>query len=402
MLKRKHYLILLGFMSILSIILIYFNQNQTIALEQIEVDSVNTGEFIRTSEGFGQFESQKNRIVTAPYQGRVKAINFLSGESVSQGDILFTLENTDLARGLANAKMNFQRSQLLHQKLEVELAQLELSIENDIEDAESDLAIAQLDAKAQHKLYQQHVVSELAYRQTEAKLAKISRSLSALKRNLSVQKSNRLKQLKIESSLVAQEQSKVRQYQMDIDRMTIRSSINGVIQQINVTIGDSLNMGEELGRLGSVHPDVAKLKFSAQDAKGLTIGNDVELSYLDQKFVSKISRIEPELSDGYIVAYVDLNNQHVKDAKIELNLVAKATIEKLQNVTWVRRPVASQSQSNEFVIFKVIGNKAIKNIIKVQTVYNHFLIVESGLNDRDKIIISNIREFEHLDEIEIQ
>jgi len=402
MFKRKYLVILLSLMSVGSMALLYFNQGQMIARDQIEIGMVQTGEFIRTSEGFGQFESQQDRVITTPFNGRVTAINFLSGESVNQGDILFTLENTDLIRKLTNAEMDLQRSKLLYQKLEIDLSQLQINLKNNIADKKSDLVIAQLNEKAQHKLYQKKITSELKYLKIKAQLVKITRKLAALESDFIVQKNNNAKQLKIESSLIAQDHSKVLQYQADIEKMNIKSPIKGVIQQIKVTIGDSLTIGGILGRVGATYPDVAKLKFSAQDAKGLTVGSDVELVYLNHNFSSTIDRIEPELSDGYIIAYVDLSHQQLPDAKIELNLVAKTIIERVSNVTWVKRPVASQSQSDKFVVFKIVGNKAIKQLVEVKTVYNHFLIIKSGLKDNDKIITSNIREFEQLDEIEIQ
>ena len=401
MFKRSKIVALLSAISVCSMLLLYFNSGKSIRLDQIEISTVQHGEFIRTSEGFGQFDSQQDRVLTTPFKGRVSKINFLSGQAVKEGDILFVLENTDLTRLLMNANMDYQRSKLLYQKLEIELIQQKLNLENDIEDVKSDLTISQLDEKAQYKLYQKNIVSELTYKQTKAKLAKIMRKLSALERSLSVFQENSEKQLKIESSLVLQEQNKVEQYQSDIERMVIKAPITGVIQQVAVTVGDSLAIGGELGRLGMLSPDIAKLKFSAEDAKGLMVGSDVELSYLSYKVQSKISRIEPELSDGYIVAYVDLANHQLPDAKIELSLVAKTTIEKVKNVTWVQRPVASNSQSNQFIVFKVSENKAKKQKIEVKSLFNHYFFIESGLKQGDKIITSNIRDIEHLDEIEI-
>ncbi len=116
---------------------VYVPQQAAAAAPQYETFTIQRGNIAATVNGTGSIQPEQEVALSFRSAGRVEDVLVSAGQAVEEGQLLATLETTDLALALAQAKVNLQIAQ-------AQLAKLENPPEeNDILSAQAAVEVAQ-------------------------------------------------------------------------------------------------------------------------------------------------------------------------------------------------------------------------------------------------------------------
>ncbi|MGA3258602.1 MAG: HlyD family efflux transporter periplasmic adaptor subunit, partial [Bryobacteraceae bacterium] len=250
-------------------------------------------------------------------------------------------------------------------------------------------------------------------------VSEIDAKISATKaQQLAEQYQLQLKRLEINSQAdaaqLAAAKVKVDQLQGEYDlkksqvsQLNVRAGFDGMLEALpapltQVEEGQKVLAGTPLGKVAQPSHLKAELKIAETQVKDIAIGQP---AVIDTRLAGggsnglidgRVSRIDPSILNGTVT--VDLP----QGARPDLSVDGTIQLEKLDDVVFVGRPVFGQENSS-VQLFKIEPDGKYANKVKVAFGRSSVNTIEikSGLSVGDRVILSDMSNFDQYDRIKL-
>jgi len=231
-----------------------------------------TSSFEQVVAGVGLVEANSENIdVSCAVSGMVTQLYVKAGDPVGQGQKLFSLDDRDLRADQQVKRTALEGAQARLAKLEQEPRAEDIPpAEERVREAQANLADAEVQVRLIESVTDKRAVRDedvqrrrLAYKAAQARLAEVEAQLGLLKAGAWAP------DIAVAKSEVAQAEAQVKMIETNIDRLTMRAPIAGVILQNKVRLGQYAQCGplsEPLMILGSVNPLHVRVDVDEHDA----------------------------------------------------------------------------------------------------------------------------------------
>lgn len=370
------------------------------------IDAVKRGPMLREVRGVGTLMSEDVLVVPAEVAGRVRAILVEPGAMVDANTVILELTNPQLQLQWldAQSKLNSAQAQLTAQ--EASLQDQLLEIEASQAKMEADLRVAQLTAEVDEKQYKGDLISELAYKLSQARVEtqentlKISRQRWAMFREKTYPA-----QLAGAEATLNQAQSQFNLTKRQIESLFVRAGTAGVLASVkdNIELGQSVAAGTILARITNPKRLKARLKIPEVQARDVRIGLMAEIDTYNGKIPGKVSRIDPTVMEGNVTVDIALNGALPDGARPDLSVVGTVEIERLDDILFVGRPVFASSES-AVELFKVVEDGRYAQRVRVQLGRSSVSTIEvvEGLNVGEEILLSDMSQWDEQDRLRLK
>jgi len=229
--------------------------------------------------------------------GRVEAIGVNEGDRAEQGDVLATLDASDVRSQLASTHAQVAVAEAMFEELVAgPRAQTIDAARSDVKRLDAVLALSRATADRQRVLLQSNAASVQQFddarfmvQQNEAALESASQQLSELLEG------TRAEQVSAQRARVDALKAEAARLEVDLGDTRIVAPFDGLIAKRRVDEGTIVGAQSVVLRLIQCDPLEARFGVSPADARSLTIGMKVSASVEDQAVPALILRIEPEL-----------------------------------------------------------------------------------------------------------
>jgi len=215
--------------------------------------------------------NSENIDVSCAVSGMVTRLYVKAGDRVGQGQKLFSLDDRDLRADQQVKRAALEEAQARLAKLEQEPRAEDIPpAEERVREAQANLADAEVQVRLIESVTDKRAVRDedvqrrrLAYKAAQARLAEVEAQLKLLKAGAWAP------DIAVAKSEVAQAEAQVKMAETNIDRLTMRAPIAGVILQNKVRLGQFAQCGplsEPLMILGSVTPLHVRVDVDEHDA----------------------------------------------------------------------------------------------------------------------------------------
>ncbi|WKE65897.1 HlyD family efflux transporter periplasmic adaptor subunit [Gallaecimonas kandeliae] len=309
-----------------------------VARADVDIATVQKGDFQVLVQGFGTLASARQRVVTAQVKGVVEQIAVRPGAQVKADTLLLTLSDPELEQQYQDAKLALekeesalaalkleqgvdlsrQRQEVLRLKGEMELAALEFKAKDDLAKKGVVSKLEQAKAKLHHEQLQRQWRFEKQRLEELADLLKQRRQIQA----------NQVERLNRQLALVSDRKAALK----------VRAGLDGVLQSLPVEVGQSLQLGERLAQVGAQDEMLAKVDIPQGQAGALALGDAVDIDIRGTKVKGSVSRIEPLVKGGTIRVEVALDDKLPADARPQMHIQASIHTATLHHSLYVSRP----------------------------------------------------------------
>jgi HlyD family secretion protein len=116
-----------------------------------------------------------------------------------------------------------------------------------------------------------------------------------------------------------------------------------------------------------------------------------------------VSRIDPSVQNGTVTVDVAIDDALPPGARADLSVDGTVEIENLKDILYVGRPVHGQSDST-IGIFKLVddGGEAVRVNVKLGRSSVNTIEVLSGLQAGDKVILSDMSQWDNFERIRLR
>lgn len=365
-------------------------------------DTVKRGPMDLQERGIGTLVPYDIQYVPAITSGRVAKRLALAGTMVKADTVLFVLSNPDLEQQTLNADWAVKQAESDYNSLKQQL-------QNQLYDQRAVAATAKSDylqSKLQADRDEQMAKFGLGPQLT-ADLSKAKEDSDTVKSQIEADKVGVLED-SIKAQLVSAE-AKIEQlkanYQLQknqLDSLQVRAGINGVLEELDVEVGQQVTPGTLLAKVADPNKLKAELKIAETQAKDIQIGQSAEVDTHNGVVPGHVIRIDPSVQNGTRTVDVQLDAPPPPGAVPDLSVDGTVEIQHLDNVLYVGRPAFGQEDST-VQLFKVSpdGKEAIHVPVKLGRISVTEVEILKGLNVGDTVILSDMQRWDGFDRIRL-
>jgi HlyD family secretion protein len=373
----------------------------TVARNSIYPGTVKRGPMVREVRGAGTLVPEDIRWITTTANGRVERVVIHPGAVVKPGTVIFELSNPDLKQQVTDADLAVKAAVATLENARSNLKNTRLSLENSVSDAQGayDLAVADLEANKQ--LAAQGLVADFLIKQKEAAVKSGSNRLELAKRQLDSAIQNEGSQLAPQEASVSQSRARFDQLSRQLQDLYVRSDMNGVLQEVNVQVGQQVGPGANLARVSDPTRLKATIRISETLTRDLAIGQLAKVDTRSGIVTGRVTRIDPASANGTVGVDVTLVDALPQGARPDQQVDGVIELERLEDVLYVESPTFGQENST-ILLFRIQANgDAIRTPVKIGRRSVTFVEVLEGLNEGDQVILSDMSAYDDHDRVRL-
>jgi HlyD family secretion protein len=367
-------------------------------------DTVKRGSMLRQVRGLGSLIPSQEfiRQIPAETEATVVRILMLPGSEVKADTVLLRMSNPEAEQAALDAKLQLKAVKAQYQSLRDKLQNDLMNQKAGAATVAAEYSQAKLQAQTDKALCDLGVISGLAYQASKSKADELTT------RNHIEGERLEINQKAIESQL-AEQQVRVDQSlalyelkQKQLDALSVRAGIEGVLVDLPLQVGQHVLPGTMLAKV--VQPDhlIAALKVAETQAREVQIGQAVLVDTHNGVVTGTVMRVDPSVQNGTVTVDVKLTGELPKGARPDLSVDGTIDLERLNDVLYVGRPASGQ-ESSTISLFKLDsdGKGAVRVPVKVGRASVNSIQVLGGLREGDTVILSDMSHSDNTDRIRL-
>jgi len=362
--------------------------------------SVSQGPLDIYVNSFGEFASQEERLLTAPARGKVSEILVRPGALVKPDTVIIKLINPLLEQQVSQATGVLNQVKAQQAAFVFEQSSARLNYLGRIEEFKAALEHAELELAVHTQLLTFGTGSKIKMQRAQLALKQSVSSLSFEQKKYQQfieMQSHQFTQKTIE---VEQQQEKLNLLNQQLSQMSVRAGLKGTLQTLEITLGQSVSLGQSIAKVGSIDKLVAKIRLPQRQADQISLGAAVTIDTQKGQIPAHITRIESLVTSGSVLAEVSLDGPLTSNARPSLPISAKVFLQHKTNVIHVTQSIGLRPNSKQS-IFVMHNNMLEKREVTFGQVTNNKLIVKDGLSKNETIVASDMRDFQRFTSLEL-
>jgi len=365
------------------------NSDVTVSLSEIRIATVQKSDLPFNISGFGKLISKHKRLLTAPTVATIEEILVLPGTQVTPDTVIMKLRNPDLLLQVNNSQMELARHHASLRELKINQKIEYLAHQATLVQIRADLATAQLKVEAQSSLASKGIVSSLDFKRSKLSATQLAERLAIEQQRLSHLSRAHHEKISVQSQLAKQLDANLALKQSLQAGLVIHADIEGVLQSMPVTLGQSVTAGEKLALVASNKTMIARLQIPQREAQDIAIGHEAEIN--TRTLVRGIvNRIDPVITKGSVLIDIDITDALPANARPELKVEGKIEVGMLNNALYVKHPVGVKANSSKQLFVLLASQQtATLRTIKFGRVIGNNIELLSGANKGEQFIVSD-------------
>ena len=373
----------------------------SVAREQIRTGTVDRGPVEGIVEASGTVVPAFEGVISSPVEARVEKVLKRPGDLVKAGDAILALD-TSAAR-LDLGKIEDQLAKKANEQ-----QQLRISLEKSLNDLRGQIEAQKLDAEASgyraeqnRKLRGEGLVSETTFKAAEVEAKKARIQLAQLQASVAEARRSTAAQLQGVELDLATLRKERDDAQRLLDLATTRSDRAGVLTWVVPQEGTTVRRGDVIARIADLDSFRVEGTVSDVHSSSLHPGQPVRVKLDEQTLDGRIASIDPTIENGAVKLKVDLADARNPKLRNALRVdVLVVTDERANALRVPKGPFAQGGQTED--VFVVQGDHAVRRRVRLGlTGYEHYEVLD-GLAPGEVVIVSDMKDYTHLEKIDLK
>jgi HlyD family secretion protein len=371
------------------------------------IATVKRGEMLREVRGNGTLVPEEIRWITATSAGRVENILLLPGVTVQADTVLVELSNPELEQATFEAESQWHAGEAQLERLKVQLDSDRLTQRSVIASLQLDLAQATIEAAADEELRKAGLIPELTAKRTRSKADELQNRHELEQERLTMSARSTSAQLRVQEAEVERLRKQYELRQRQLAALKVRAGIAGVLQRLGderpLQVGQQLAVGANIARIANPEKLKAEIKIAETQARDIQFDQRALIDTRNGTVVGHVVRIDPAVQNGTVTVDVKLDAPLPRGARPDLSVDGTITLERLEDVLYVGRPVNGQAES-QVGLFKVVdaGKRAVRVPVKLGRASVTSIEITHGLEVGDQIILSDMSQYDSHEQVRLK
>ena len=382
------------------------------------IDSVQRGTMTRQVRAPGTLTPEHIRYVVAVTSGRVEVLPVRPGVTVTPSTLLLELSNPDVQLEMLNAQSAVTSAQQNFVTLQTSLESQRLQLETQVANARTLYGTAKRTYETMNALAAKKppLASPNEVAQATDAMDEGEKRLKALEQQLKVQTDAISEQLRLARANIDRLTDILKFQQERVGSMKVPAGEGGQLLSLGngqqeLQLGQWVLAGQTLATVAQPGKLKAVLRVPETQAKDVAMGQKVDIDTRaggggggSGIVKGHVSRVDPTSVNGTVTVEVLFDQDTLPPgARADLSVDGVIEIERLDNVLYVQRPAYGQAEST-VGLFKLDpdGKTASRVNVKLGRSSVSTIEIVSGLQPKDKVIVSDMSQWDNVAKVRLQ
>lgn len=364
-----------------------------VSTQGLWVDTVQTGDIARELHGVGELVPDDNasRWAAAEADGRVDRKLLEAGAVVKADTVLMQLSNPDVEQASIAANLAVEAAQAAYASLEASLQNDLLALRSNAAAVEADRAQAAIQAEVDATLSRDGLLSEITSKQSRVRTDALTVRVKFEQDRVAASERMLTTRLTTERSEIESRRTLAALKRRDLEAMTVRAGMDGVLQEVVVDVGQRVIRSANLARVIDPNKLKAQLRIPEAQTDDLHMGLRVAVDTHNGIVLGVVSRIAPSAQNGTVTVDVQLAGALPRGARPDMTVDGTIELERLQAVRHIGRPASGQMEgAATFFKLSPDGTTASRVAVKLgRASANSVQILDGDLQAGDRVVLSD-------------
>jgi multidrug resistance efflux pump len=372
---------------------------KSVSVVSLNFQTVQQGPLDVYSNAYGELISAKERLLTAPALGKVAEILVRPGTKITPETVILRLFNPKLEQEVSESRGELAQQQAQREAFKYEQQNERLNYQGRIADIEAEIEKAQLELSVNENLMGLGVASKIELQRAKLAVKQESSRLVFEKEKLKQFIEMQGYQLTQRDITVTQQESQLALLEKQLDNMHVKAGITGSLQTLEVELGQSVQLGESLAKVGSDEELIARIRLPQQQADQIDINAKVKIDTQKGLISAHISRIESVVTNGSVLAEAILDGKLTSNARPSLAISAQVFVKHQADAVYIPQVAGLRPRSKQSIFVRTNSSTLEQRDISFGELSQGNLIINQGLAPGDEIVssdTSNYNKFKQL------
>lgn len=364
------------------------------------VAEVTQGKFLEYLEVDGLAQPRLTVKLNAPESGTVDRLVAEEGRFLQKGDTILILYNPELQRTIEDEKDELEKHRIEYQEKTIAMQR-----------KTSELKRATLKTTYElNRLNKQYVLDQEEFQigiKSKAQLEVASDEYSFNKKNtelllqeLEHDSLMNIIQLGLMKSDLEREEKKFLRNQERLNELIVRAPITGQLSFLNVTSGESIVRGNNVGEMKMVDDLKLSTKVGEYYIERITPGLPAFIQYQDKRYPLKVTKVNPEIKERNFEIDLVFTEDVPDNIRIGKSVRIQIELGQPEDALVVERGNFYLNTGGRWVYkLNKSGNRAIRTDVRIGRQNPKQYEILEGLSSGDKIVISGYDNFGNSQEL---
>lgn len=388
---------------VLMVVFISSNSGPEVDKENLWIGVVKRGRVVFGVDGTGKLIPEITKVIPARTGGRVEQITAAAGAEVNADSTILLLSNEAVKQAARDAQWKLRAMKAGLKDLKARLNNRLMDLQAESVQADADNIETQALLKAKEQLFKEGLVSKLSIGILKAQADANKKLAEWKKRRVKVFRRSISAQIEAQEAKLSEMKEQALLRNLDAKALDVKAGIKGVLQEISVEAGQQVVVGAVLAKVIQPGRLKASLKVPANQAKYLKRGQEVLVHTHDGQISGVVSGFVPAVKEGTIGVDVSLTGHLPKGARPDEVVTGTIVLEKPMNeVLYIPHP-ANVKPETTASLFKLSrdGSSAVRVTVTLGKGSEASVQVLKGLKKGDKVILSDMSEYRHVNKIQL-
>jgi HlyD family secretion protein len=368
----------------------------------VRISAVERGDLEATLRASGIVVPAFERVLSSPVDARVLRKLKQPGAVLEAGDAILELDTTATRLEIEKIEERLAQNENERTQRRLETENEIAGLEREIETQKLELEIARYRLSQNRKLYDEDLVSEERFKESEVTVKKTEIRLRQLDEEILAAREThkaQVERLDLDAGILRRElEDKLRQ----LDLAMTRAEGAGVLTWVVDEAGSTVRSGDLLARIADLGSFRVEATISDAYAPRLEVGQAVHVVAGEDSIPARLSRILPTIENGAVRFDVDLEDPSHPRLRHNLRVDVMVVTGFKANVLKIPRGPYIQGGGVQHQVFVVRGDRAARTEVRLGLLGYEFYEVLEGLDEGDEVIVSDVRRKLHATEIRVK
>ena len=374
------------------------DMKRTIPADRVRVATVSQGHFVRDAAAQGTIIASVNPTLFATAPGTISYV-VRAGDSVSKGQALAALDSPAL-------RNEYQRERATLESLDAALARQEIEIRRQILQSrqQADLAKVAISAADREKgraqsAWDERVISERDYRRAVDDLETAKLNYDHAAANADLDRDSLALELRTKRLERDRQRLTVENLARRVDELTVRSPVDGMVA--NLGQGEKARVAESAPLITVVDLTAFEIEFQVAEtyAGDIKAGMMADITLDGRQHAGVVTAISPEVRQNQVTGRVKFSEAQPPRLRQNQRANVRIVLDERNDVLKFERGSSIDEATRSLFVLR--GNRAVRVPVELGAASVAEIEVTRGLVAGDKVILSDMRDFDGVDEVAV-
>lgn len=373
------------------------NASNVVAKERLRIASITRGDFTRDISALGRVVAAVSPTVYAPADGTITLL-IEAGHEVKVNQALAELDSPELTNRLFQEQANLENLQSKLKRQKIQAKKQHLIDQKAVDLAQVRLTSAKREKRRADQGFEKSAISQIDYEKAQDELENAQLQFQHAKQDASLN----IESLDFDSESLSLEIKRqkllVAELQRQVDGLTIRSPVSGIVGNLAANNKTFLSKNQEILTVVDLSNFEVEIDIPESYADDLAIGMDVNVQFEQTNYRARLVTISPEILNNQVTGRVRFTNEPPQNLRQNQRINTQIILEHKADVLQVKRGQFLDSGGGRFV-YLIDNDMAIKTpVVLGARSLSHVEILE-GLTEGQQVIVSSTDLFDSAEQV---